>query len=109
MFTDHTPKLVVLNACRTAEAGEGLAGLAAALVQQAGLPAVVGMGYPISTSAAAIFSKAFYETLVRQGQVDYAVAQGRAALAAAIGAGKRDCGVPRLYIRTPASVVFEMR
>ena len=109
-FTDHTPKLVVLNACRTAESGSSLAGLAATLVAQGGLPAAVGMGYPISGASAAVFSKAFYEALVRHGQVDYAIARGRAALLSAeVGMGQRDAGVPRLYIGTPGGVIFDMR
>jgi CHAT domain-containing protein len=109
-FTDKTLKLAVLNACRTAESGEitGLAGLATALVTEGKLPAVVGMGYPITSQSATIFSRAFYETLVRHGQVDHAVAKGREALFAEVGAAKRDWGVPRLYIRMPKGVVFEL-
>ncbi len=109
-FTDNVPKLFAINACRTAEPDDqaGLMGLAEALVSAGDLSAVVGMGYPISTGSAAIFSQAFYETLVRHGQVDYSVARGRAALFAQVGGAKRDWGVPRLYSRTPEGVVFEL-
>jgi CHAT domain-containing protein len=109
-FTVKTPKLVVLNACETAESGEseGLAGLAAALVTAGKLPAVAGMGYRIADESASIFSRAFYETLVRHGQVDHAVAKGREALFAEIGAGQPDWGVPRLYMRTPKGIIFDI-
>jgi CHAT domain-containing protein len=108
--TDKTPKLAVLNACRTAEPGdiEGLAGLAAALVSEGRVPAGVGMGYPITGESAAIFSRTFYETLVRHGQVDHAVAKGREALFAEVGAGQRDWGVPRLYMRAPEGIIFDI-
>lgn len=109
-FTDKTPKLAILDACRTAETGdiEGSLGLAAALVTKARLPATVGMGYPITGDAAAIFSKAFYETLVRHGQVDYAVAIGRKTLFTRMGPDKRDWGIPRLYTRTREGIIFEL-
>jgi CHAT domain-containing protein len=103
------PTLVVLNACRTADSDEigGLLGLAAALVDGGGLQAAIGMGYPISASSAAIFSSAFYAALVRNGQVDYAVNQGREAIFTQVGGDLRDWGIPRLYTRMPEGVIFE--
>jgi hypothetical protein len=105
----RAPRLVVLNACHTADAGEveGMVGLSAALVDRARLPAVVGMGYAIAADSAAVFSQAFYDQLVQYGQVDYAVARGRRALFNKIGPGHRDWGVPRLYMRTPSGIVFD--
>ena len=104
------PNLVVLNACRTADAAraEGLLSLAAALVEEGGLPAAIGMGYPISTHSAVLFSRAFYQTLVRHGQVDHAVTAGREALVAQVGADLRDWGVPRLYSRVSEGVILEL-
>jgi ligand-binding sensor domain-containing protein len=109
-FTDKTPKLVVLNACRTAEPvmGKSLMGLAEALVVEGRVPAVVGMGYPVTGRSAAVFSRAFYETLVRHGQVDHAVTVGREALFVQVEAGQRDWGVPRLVMRIPRGVIFEL-
>jgi CHAT domain-containing protein len=109
-MTDRTPKLVVLNACRTAEADvvEGLAGLAAAVVTQGGVPAAVGMGYEISTASAAIFAQAFYEALVPYGQVDHAVAKGREAMFLELGSDVADWGVPRLYSRRPEGVILDL-
>lgn len=55
-------KLVVLSACETARAEEF--GTAGALIK-AGLPAVLAMHYPVSDSAATLFTSAFYEGLCR--------------------------------------------
>jgi tetratricopeptide (TPR) repeat protein len=55
-------KLVVLSACETARAEEF--GTAGALIK-AGLPAVLAMHYPVSDSAATLFTSAFYESLCR--------------------------------------------
>jgi hypothetical protein len=104
-----TPKLVFLNACRTADGGDiaGLTSLAEALVVEAKLPAVVGMGYPISEHAARVFVRAFYQTLERVGQVDHAVAVGREAVFVELAATRRDWGVPRLYMRVPEGIIFD--
>jgi ligand-binding sensor domain-containing protein len=104
-----TPKLVFLNACRTADGGDiaGLAGLAETLVVEAKLAAVVGMGYPISEHAARVFVRAFYQTLERVGQVDHAVAVGREAVYVEMTASRRDWGVPRLYVRIPEGIIFD--
>jgi tetratricopeptide (TPR) repeat protein len=76
-------RLVTLNACESAAAGDNgmasmdpFAGVAQALVL-GGLAAVVGMGAPVSDEAAIAFSRAFYGRLVAGDPVDAAVAEGR--------------------------------
>ncbi len=75
-------RLVVLSACRGAEAPrrKGLSpfsGVASSLVLRAELPAVVAMQFPISTDAAGAFSRGFYPSLARREPVEVAVAEGR--------------------------------
>jgi len=102
------PKLVVLNACRTAQQNviEDTLGLAEALVQVARLPACIGMGYEISEDAAVDFCREFYGTLVDHGQVDHAVMVARGVLADKLGRGRLHWGAPRLYSRVRDGVLF---
>jgi len=73
-----TPRLVVLNACRTASFSSDRPwnGLAVALLN-ARIPAVVAMQCPISDPAAVAFSRGFYGYLAAGHGVDVAVAWGR--------------------------------
>jgi ligand-binding sensor domain-containing protein len=109
-FTNQTPKLFFLNACRTAEADNraGITGLATTLVTDGNLPAVIGMGYPIASESAARFSQFFYKTLIQHGQVDYAVAEGRKALFGLEGSDLRDWATPRLYLSVEKGIVFDL-
>lgn len=76
-------QMVVLNACDTAdasfEATSPFEGVATALIL-GGIPAVVGMRYPISDSAAVAFSEHFYRELAAGEPIDAAVAKGRQAI-----------------------------
>ncbi len=105
---DRRPRLVFLNACRTADAeGTGAqASLAEALVVEGGVAAALGMGYPISDSAARAFSLAFYAALFDNGQVDYAVMEARKRLANKFGVRYGDWPVPRLYCSVPPGRLF---
>jgi ligand-binding sensor domain-containing protein len=107
---ERRPKLVVLNACRSAQQDEieGTLGLAEALVHTAKLPAAIGMGYEISERAAVVFCREFYRTLVAHGQVDHAVMVGRRALASQHGPARLDWGAPRLYSRVREGVIFDL-
>jgi len=78
-------KLVVLNACKSAEVAaredqDAFMGIAPSLVM-AGVPAVIAMQYIISAEAAATFSEGFYEHLVRSGSLEGATARGRMRIA----------------------------
>lgn len=74
-------RLVVLNACRTAEAVDAkghnpFAGVATALVR-GGVPAVVAMQTAISDRAAIAFSQELYHRLARGEPADLALVEGR--------------------------------
>jgi ligand-binding sensor domain-containing protein len=103
----HAPKLALFNACNTAAAGGDVLGMAPTLLREAGLPAVVGMQYPISDTAAARFTEGFYNALIHHGQVDYAVAQGRKAIAADEHTMPRDWACPVLYSQVADGIVFD--
>lgn len=105
-------RLVVLNACSTAEmpAGattDGFQTLAPALVR-AGIPAVVAMLAPISDSSALVFSRALYRSLASGDPVDVAVTEGRLAIYS-------DCdvdyewAVPTLYLSRAQTQLFLAR
>jgi hypothetical protein len=77
-------RLVFLNACKTGllpwlPGQDPLLGTAAALVRR-GVPAVVANQFPISDSAARIFSEAVYRSLARGGSLEAAVGDGRFAI-----------------------------
>lgn len=77
-------RLIVLNACRTAQmpgsrAQAPYATLGAEL-SRAGIPAVVAMQFPVSDPGAIRFSKVFYGALAEGDPVDVAVGEGRRAL-----------------------------
>ncbi len=79
-------RLIMIGACRSAETSprEALAGLGPALIQ-AGVPAVIGMQTEIRDEAAIVFARALYRGLLEPrwpGQIDAAVAEARAELAA---------------------------
>jgi tetratricopeptide (TPR) repeat protein len=77
-------RLVVLNACHTAEAvgtrgPDPFAGAASSLVM-GGVPAVVAMTGPVSDLAAVAFSRAFYQRLAEGDSIEAAVTEGRLAI-----------------------------
>lgn len=99
-------RLVVLNACRTAEAvaGRPFAGVAGAFLAR-GLPAAVAMQAPITDLAAAAFATALYGRLAAGDGLDAAVSEGRLAIS-----GKRphtfEWAVPVLFSRLPGGELF---
>jgi hypothetical protein len=113
MVADSTLRLVVLNACETAEAGPDSAfgNLAYELVR-AGLPAVVAMQLPVEDKSAVAFSREFYSALADGWPVDAAVQEGRRSIIAAQGDGgyqRIDWAVPTLYMRAPDGVILGVR
>jgi hypothetical protein len=66
-------------------------------VEEAGVPAVIGMGYKISEESAIDFISSFYKKFVEHGQVDVAVRDARMVLKNRKGKQFRDWGAPRLY------------
>jgi hypothetical protein len=83
------PQIVVLNACHTAsvdplsdlnlqEAGQFASPLAVELVQ-AGVPIVVGMAGEVADRACRLFTRRFYQAILRGEEIAQATAQGRLA------------------------------
>jgi hypothetical protein len=77
------PSIVVLSACYTAtteftDVGQVAVPLAADLIQN-GVPIVVGMGGRVSDQACRLFTRRFYESLLTDGDVAHATAEGRRA------------------------------
>lgn len=74
-------RLVVLNACRTAQMARSQGHTpftsTGAALSLAGIPAVVAMQFKISDPGAIRFSKVFYESLADGDPVDVAVGEGR--------------------------------
>jgi hypothetical protein len=85
------PQVVVLNACYTAaslpptiHAGQVAAPLAVELVR-GGVPVVVGMAGEVADRACRLFTRRFYESLLKGGEIAQAAAQGRRAGIIALG------------------------
>lgn len=99
-------RLVVLNACRSAEIrSRPFAGVATALVR-AGVPAVLAMQAPISDRAAIAFARAFYSRLARGESLDTAVCEGRHAIDA-LGSGSNEWALPVLFARPGGEQLFD--
>jgi len=100
------PRLVVLNACRTAEVDgrEALAGLVPELIVKTGLMAVVGMQYPVEDGAA-VFTSTFYPALVRTQLVDFAVSLARETMKREVKG--RDWAAPVLYMQVADGMIYE--
>ncbi len=75
-------RLVVLNACKTARLAGRLGaplnhGVASAILERTGIPAVVATQYSISDPAAVEFSRLFYSRIARAEPVDTALTEVR--------------------------------
>lgn len=105
-------RLVILNACHTAEAvGERgpspFAGVATSLVM-GGVPAVVAMSGPVSDLAAVAFSRTFYQRLAAGDAIEAAVTEGRLAIQRA-DPGDGAWATPALFLRGPDGMLFAPR
>jgi tetratricopeptide (TPR) repeat protein len=105
-------RLVVLNACHTADAvgpqgPNPFAGAASALVM-AGVPAVVAMSGPVPDLAAVAFSRTFYERLAAGDAIEEAMTEGRLAIQRA-EPGDGAWAVPALFLRSPDGMLFAPR
>jgi formylglycine-generating enzyme required for sulfatase activity len=98
-------RLVILNACEGARAGEEspFSGVAQRLVRR-GVPAVVGMQCVVVDPMAVAFSRHFYQFLARTGRPGQALASTRRAL---LADGYRDgWGAPALYMQSSDGQLF---
>jgi tetratricopeptide (TPR) repeat protein len=105
-------RLVVLNACHTAEAvgahgPNPFAGTASSLVM-GGVPAVVAMSGPISDLAAVAFSRTFYQRLAAGDAIEAAMTEGRLAIQRTDPA-EGAWATPALFLRSPDGALFAPR
>ena len=109
LLHDHRSlRMAILNACEGArvDRSDPFAGVAAALVES-GVPAVIGMQFPISDEAATAFSQEFYEMLVRGQPVDAAVTEARRAIFTV--SNSVEWATPVLYMRSPDGTLFDLQ
>jgi hypothetical protein len=107
----HDLQLAVLCACNTSagDMGKPFAVVADALVR-AGIPAVVANQFSVTNSTVATFCSGFYRELLKSGNIDKAVSAGRLVLFAQATMGGQtsiEWGIPTLYRRLGASVIFQ--
>ena len=108
VHTRSMPRLIFLHLCEggAVDFEANFAGIAPQLVR-AGMQAVVAMQYPISNTAAIIFSQTFYRTLAEGEPVDAAVQEGRYRITTSISKAhdSRVFGTPVLYMRSRDGVI----
>lgn len=105
-------RLVVLNACETADAvgrngPNPFAGAASSLVMD-GVPAVVAMSGPVSDDAAVAFSRTFYERLAAGDDIEAAMTEGRLAIQRA-DPEDGAWAIPVLFLRSSDGALFAPR
>jgi Tfp pilus assembly protein PilF len=105
-------RLVVLNACHTAQAvgrhgPNPFAGVASSLVM-GGMPAVVAMSGPVSDLAAVAFSRTFYQRLTAGDPIEAALTEGRLAIQR-VDPGEGAWATPTLFLRSQDGMLFAPR
>ncbi|WP_380784851.1 CHAT domain-containing protein [Sphingomonas sp. R86521] len=111
VLASDSTRLVVLSACDTANVGTDIAPLIplAERLVRGGIPAVVANQMPMSLRSVATFCAALYSDLLQEGDVDWAVNNGRIAVGVAyanVNAATVEWGVPVLYRRPGCSQLF---
>jgi hypothetical protein len=102
-------KIVFLQACESALPGSfvGISSVAQHLAR-IGVPAVIGMQREIVQGVADAFANAFYRSIASRNPVDFAVKQGRAAIAHNSQEYVREAfGLPVLYLSSYTSLLPE--
>lgn len=102
---DTPPLLAVLASCESAGKGEGdaLQAFGPAL-SEAGIPAVIAMQGKISMESVGRSMPVFFEKLLQNNPVDYALASARALLAAA---NAPDFWMPALFMRLKDGAIWQ--
>jgi hypothetical protein len=103
-------QLVVLSACSTSAGNfaKSYAVVAQSLVD-CGVPAVVANQFPVTNSIAATFAYGLYRSLLRTGDIDRAVSEGRIVLdlqKTTDNYAQIEWGIPTLYRHVDASQIF---
>ncbi|MEX5258102.1 CHAT domain-containing protein [Kocuria arenosa] len=103
------PKLMVLNSCKSGQAGSTdlFSGTASALVR-GGVNAVVAMQFEITDPAAAAFARGFYSAIAAGRPVDQAVRSGRVSILGLNG-HTLEWATPVLYVRGQDTRLFTIR
>jgi hypothetical protein len=105
-------QLVILSSCNSSagDFSRPYAVVAQSLVESGAVPAVVANQFPVTNSVAATFCSGLYRTLLRTGDIDLAVAEGRVVLFMqnSVGAAASfEWGIPTLYRHVGAQQVFK--
>jgi len=100
LLKEPATRLIVLNACRTAEVprvagGDVFASVAASLAL-AGVPAVIAMQFPVSDRAAIAFATRLYTGIAQQRSIEEAVDDARAGMRAV---SRQEWGTPVVILR----------
>ncbi|MBI5298224.1 MAG: CHAT domain-containing protein [Chloroflexi bacterium] len=106
LFSDWKPRLVLLQACQSAQSGTepGFMSLADRIFKR-NIPAVVAMQFTITNDFATIFAQGFYEALRDGKDVDAAVQIGRSKITAKVRWTNRDFGAPVLFTYRPDAIM----
>ncbi|MDA0182949.1 CHAT domain-containing protein [Solirubrobacter phytolaccae] len=107
-LSNELPRLVVLNACRTANGDVGQVHTLVESFLEIGAAAVVGMRGDIHGAPAACFGEQLYRALAAHHPIDVAVATARNELARSHSAVLRDWSLPSLTLRVPPEHVLPM-
>jgi len=106
----RTLRLVVLNACSSAESGGGglFSGVGPMLVAKR-IPAVVAMQYRfVRLETASEFSKALYRSIAKGLPVDVAVNEARQLISVGPLLATREWSTPVLYMSTPVGRIVDV-
>ncbi|RZS68803.1 CHAT domain-containing protein [Agromyces ramosus] len=105
---EPTPRLVLLNSCRSGAGGTDdlFSGTAAALAHS-GIRAVAAMQFSISDTAAIEFARGFYSALAHGRGIDEAVRSGRIGILG-LGRGTLEWVTPVLYLRGDDTRLFDV-
>jgi hypothetical protein len=100
-------RLVVLDACSSAQvATDPFRSIAPALIR-AQVPAIVAMQFKVPEEATAAFASEFYRALTEGLPIDGCVTEGRRAVMNVSGLGRADWGIPVVYTRAQDGRLFD--
>ncbi|MFL5801727.1 MAG: CHAT domain-containing protein [Roseiflexaceae bacterium] len=106
LFNRSSVRLIVLDACHSAQlATQPLRSVAPALIA-AQIPAVVAMQLPVPEAVTRAFAGEFYQALAEGFPIDACVTEGRKAVMHTTGLGRADWGIPVVYTRASDGMLF---
>ena len=109
LLADQTTlRLVVLNSCESAKAGEyDVFSSTAATLVRGGIPAVIAMQYDITDNAAIQMAETFYQALAGGLPVDAALSEARKSITFAVH-NSLEWGTPVLFMRANDGQLFDI-